>query len=116
MNSMQPGWYPEPCGRVARRYHGGRAWTEQVAEQRGPALRDAAPVSGQLGGPGPGWQQPTPPRQQPAPQPQPQPRPQWTQPSQPSWTQPAPVVTSGTGINAFIGVIVAGVGALLVLL
>src|SRR5262245_4806711 len=45
MNSMQPGWYPDPFGRFARRYHDGRAWTEHVADQQGTQLRDAAPVS-----------------------------------------------------------------------
>jgi hypothetical protein len=113
MNSMQPGWYPDPFGRFARRYHDGRAWTEHVADQQGTQLSDAAPVSGQLGGPGPGFERPAAPQWQ-----QPAPQPQWSQPAQPTWTQqPAqPVVTTGPGISAFIGVIIAGVGGLLVLL
>jgi Protein of unknown function (DUF2510) len=113
MNSMQPGWYPDPFGRFARRYHDGRAWTEHVADQQGTQLSDAAPVSGQLGGPGPGFERPAAPQWQ-----QPAPQPQWSQPAQPTWTQqPAqPAVTTGPGVSAFIGVIVAGVGALFVLL
>ncbi len=46
MNMYQPGWYPDPYGRFARRYHDGRAWTEHVADLQGTQARDAVPVAG----------------------------------------------------------------------
>ena len=112
MNSMQPGWYPDPFGRFARRYHDGRAWTEHVADQQGTQLRDAAPVSGQSGDFS-GFQQQSQ-WQQPAPQPAQWSAPGYTPPTQ-QWTAPAPVSTSPS-IGAYLGVIIAGVGALLVVL
>lgn len=32
MTSARPGWYPDPTGRYAHRFHNGREWTADVAE------------------------------------------------------------------------------------
>lgn len=137
MSSMQPGWYPDPFGRFARRYHDGRAWTEHVADQQGTQLSDAAPLASQTQvmpaqsapagyqQPAPGggaWQQPGAPAggswgQPGAAQPAQQP---YGQPGQQGWGQTATGYaapgTAGTsaGISGFLGAIIAGVGALLV--
>jgi Protein of unknown function (DUF2510) len=140
MSSMQPGWYPDPFGRFARRYHDGRSWTEHVADQQGTQLSDAAPLAAPTqasapaapaasypqpaaggGGwqppgaaPGGAWGQPSGGYAQPGQQ-------AYGQPGQQGWGQtatgyagaPGAAVTSA-GVSGFIGVIVAGVGALLV--
>ncbi len=139
MSSMQPGWYPDPFGRFARRYHDGRAWTEHVADQQGTQLSDAAPLASQTqapsapAAPAAGYQQPAPGGgawQQPgaapggswgqpgaAAHPAQQP---YGQPGQQGWGQTAtgyavPGATGASaGVSGFIGAIVAGVGALLV--
>lgn len=63
---MQPGWYPDPHGRFARRYHDGQVWTEHVADAQGAQHVDpvgTAPAGGagtwsQPSASSPGWQAP----------------------------------------------------------
>jgi hypothetical protein len=47
MSQVSPGWYPDPSGRFAQRYHDGSRWTEHVADAQGNRDTDA-PV-GQAG-------------------------------------------------------------------
>jgi Protein of unknown function (DUF2510) len=47
MSQVSPGWYPDPSGRFAQRYHDGSRWTEHVADAQGNRDTDA-PV-GQTG-------------------------------------------------------------------
>ena len=47
MSQVSPGWYPDPSGRFAQRYHDGSRWTEHVADAQGSRDTDA-PV-GQAG-------------------------------------------------------------------
>jgi Protein of unknown function (DUF2510) len=47
MSQVSPGWYPDPSGRYAQRYHDGSRWTEHVADAQGNRDTDA-PV-GQAG-------------------------------------------------------------------
>jgi hypothetical protein len=35
MSQVSPGWYPDPSGRFAQRYHDGTRWTEHVADASG---------------------------------------------------------------------------------
>jgi hypothetical protein len=35
MSQVSPGWYPDPSGRFAQRYHDGSRWTEHVADAGG---------------------------------------------------------------------------------
>jgi Protein of unknown function (DUF2510) len=35
MSQVSPGWYPDPSGRFAQRYHDGTRWTEHVADAAG---------------------------------------------------------------------------------
>jgi hypothetical protein len=41
MSQVSPGWYPDPSGRFAQRYHDGRRWTEHVADAQGNRDTDA---------------------------------------------------------------------------
>jgi hypothetical protein len=47
MSQVSPGWYPDPSGRFAQRYHDGSRWTEHVADAQGN--RDTDPPVGQAG-------------------------------------------------------------------
>ncbi|MBN2622726.1 MAG: DUF2510 domain-containing protein, partial [Acidimicrobiales bacterium] len=68
MSQVSPGWYPDPSGRFAQRYHDGTRWTEHVADAAGQRSVDhpeaqAAPAANpyesqqQAGGQGWGQQQ-----------------------------------------------------------
>ena len=62
MSQVSPGWYPDPSGRFAQRYHDGTRWTEHVADaggqrstdspegQAAPAAPAANPYEQQAGG------------------------------------------------------------------
>jgi uncharacterized protein DUF2510 len=57
MSQVSPGWYPDPSGHFAQRYHDGTRWTEHVADAGGQRSIDnpeshgqAAPGAGQYGG------------------------------------------------------------------
>jgi hypothetical protein len=41
MSQVTPGWYPDPSGRFAQRYHDGSRWTEHVADAQGNRDTDA---------------------------------------------------------------------------
>jgi hypothetical protein len=41
MSQVSPGWYPDPGGRFAQRYHDGTRWTEHVADAGGNRSTDA---------------------------------------------------------------------------
>jgi len=41
MSQVSPGWYPDPSGRFAQRYHDGSRWTEHVADAQGNRDTDA---------------------------------------------------------------------------
>jgi hypothetical protein len=41
MSQVRPGWYPDPSGRFAQRYHDGSRWTEHVADAQGNRDTDA---------------------------------------------------------------------------
>jgi hypothetical protein len=41
MSQVSPGWYPDPSGRFAQRYHDGSRWTEHVADAHGNRDTDA---------------------------------------------------------------------------
>jgi hypothetical protein len=41
MSQVSPGWYPDPSGRFAQRYHDGTRWTEHVADAEGNRATDA---------------------------------------------------------------------------
>lgn len=51
MSQVSPGWYPDPSGRFAQRYHDGTRWTEHVADASGqrsvdhPEGQGAAPAA-----------------------------------------------------------------------
>jgi hypothetical protein len=45
MSQVSPGWYPDPGGRFAQRYHDGTRWTEHVADAGGNRSTD--PPGGQ---------------------------------------------------------------------
>jgi hypothetical protein len=47
MSQVSPGWYPDPSGRFAQRYHDGARWTEHVADAEGNRATDAP--AGQAG-------------------------------------------------------------------
>jgi Protein of unknown function (DUF2510) len=47
MSQVSPGWYPDPSGRFAQRYHDGSRWTEHVADAEGN--RDTDVPVGQAG-------------------------------------------------------------------
>jgi hypothetical protein len=62
MSQVSPGWYPDPSGRFAQRYHDGTRWTEHVADANGNRATDvpeaqARPTSayGQQGAGGRDW-------------------------------------------------------------
>jgi uncharacterized membrane protein len=64
MSQVSPGWYPDPSGKFAQRYHDGTRWTEHVADAGGNRSVDSpdapsAPASGGYGGQagGPGYGQ-----------------------------------------------------------
>lgn len=40
MSQVSPGWYPDPSGRFAQRYHDGTRWTEHVADVHGNRATD----------------------------------------------------------------------------
>jgi len=57
MSQVSPGWYPDPSGRFAQRYHDGTRWTEHVADAGGQRSIDnpegqgqAAPAAPSYGG------------------------------------------------------------------
>jgi hypothetical protein len=55
MSQVSPGWYPDPSGRFAQRYHDGTRWTEHVADASGQRSVDspeaqAAPATDPYGG------------------------------------------------------------------
>jgi hypothetical protein len=57
MSQVSPGWYPDPSGRFAQRYHDGTRWTEHVADAGGQRSIDnpegqgqAAPAATSYGG------------------------------------------------------------------
>ena len=55
MSQVSPGWYPDPSGRFAQRYHDGTRWTEHVADAGGQRSVDnpegqAAPAANPYGG------------------------------------------------------------------
>lgn len=54
MSHVEPGWYRDPSGRFAGRYHDGARWTEQVADARGWRGVDLAALRRRqvVGGPG----------------------------------------------------------------
>ena len=80
MSQVSPGWYPDPSGRFAQRYHDGTRWTEHVADASGqrsvdqPEGQGAAPAANpyEQQQSGQGWgaqqqpQQPQQPQQQPS--------------------------------------------------
>ena len=54
MSQVSPGWYPDPSGRFAQRYHDGTRWTEHVADAGGQRSVDnpegqAAPAADPYG-------------------------------------------------------------------
>ena len=54
MSQVSPGWYPDPSGRFAQRYHDGSRWTEHVADAGGQRSVDqpegqAAPAANPYG-------------------------------------------------------------------
>ena len=66
MSQVSPGWYPDPSGRFAQRYHDGTRWTEHVADAGGQRSVDnpegqAAPAADPYGSQqqpsGEGWGQ-----------------------------------------------------------
>ena len=55
MSQVSPGWYPDPSGRFAQRYHDGTRWTEHVADAGGQRSVDnpegqSAPAANPYGG------------------------------------------------------------------
>ena len=55
MSQVSPGWYPDPSGRFAQRYHDGTRWTEHVADAGGQRSVDnpegqPAPAANPYGG------------------------------------------------------------------
>lgn len=57
MSQVTPGWYQDPSGRFAQRYHDGSRWTEHVVDAGGNRSSDAAGVGGQQEQAGYGQQQ-----------------------------------------------------------
>jgi Protein of unknown function (DUF2510) len=64
MSQVSPGWYPDPSGRFAQRYHDGTRWTEHVADAGGQRSVDnpegqpapaANPYGGEQQASGQGW-------------------------------------------------------------
>jgi hypothetical protein len=64
MSQVSPGWYPDPSGRFAQRYHDGTRWTEHVADAAGQRSVDspeaqaapaADPYAGQQQAGGQAW-------------------------------------------------------------
>jgi hypothetical protein len=64
MSQVSPGWYPDPSGRFAQRYHDGTRWTEHVADAAGQRSVDhpegqaapaANPYENQQSSSGQGW-------------------------------------------------------------
>lgn len=54
MSQVSPGWYPDPSGRFAQRYHDGTRWTEHVADASGSRSIDnpdapGGPAAGSYG-------------------------------------------------------------------
>ena len=47
MSQVSPGWYPDPSGRFAQRYHDGTRWTEHVADAGGQRSIDNPEGQGQ---------------------------------------------------------------------
>jgi hypothetical protein len=47
MSQVTPGWYTDPGGRFAQRYHDGTRWTEHVVDASGNRSTDATGDSGQ---------------------------------------------------------------------
>jgi hypothetical protein len=47
MSQVTPGWYQDPSGRFAQRYHDGGRWTEHVVDAGGNRTTDAAGLGGQ---------------------------------------------------------------------
>jgi Protein of unknown function (DUF2510) len=47
MSQVSPGWYPDPSGRHAQRYHDGTRWTEHVADAGGQRSIDNPEGQGQ---------------------------------------------------------------------
>jgi len=46
MSQVSPGWYPDPSGRFAQRYHDGTRWTEHVADAAGQRSVDSPDAPG----------------------------------------------------------------------
>ncbi len=49
MSQVSPGWYPDPSGHFAQRYHDGTRWTEHVADAGGQRSIDNPEGQGQAG-------------------------------------------------------------------
>jgi uncharacterized membrane protein YuzA (DUF378 family) len=58
MSQVSPGWYPDPSGRFAQRYHDGTRWTEHVADASGNRNIDNPDAPGGPAGGYGGQQQP----------------------------------------------------------
>lgn len=54
MTQTTPGWYPDPNGRYAQRYHDGTNWTEHVADAAGNRTTDPQGTATGTGAPPPG--------------------------------------------------------------
>jgi len=59
MSQASPGWYQDPSGRFAQRYHDGTRWTEHVVDASGNRSTDPTGDTGQGAGGAAGAQQPT---------------------------------------------------------
>jgi hypothetical protein len=46
MSQVSPGWYPDPSGKFAQRYHDGTRWTEHVADASGNRNVDSPDAPG----------------------------------------------------------------------
>jgi hypothetical protein len=58
MSQASPGWYQDPSGRFAQRYHDGTRWTEHVVDASGNRSTDPTGEPGQAAGGAAGAQQP----------------------------------------------------------
>jgi hypothetical protein len=121
MSQVSPGWYPDPSGHFAQRYHDGTRWTEHVADAGGNRSVDNPDAPAQAAGSygaqqGYGQQGYGQPGDQGYGQ-QGYGQPGYGQPGygQPGYGYGAPGAASG-GITPTVGLIAAGVGALLVLI